>query len=98
MSGVVPSAAGTLGLAPACTRIFMTSVSVTFAARKKGVAPRRFSRLRCPSFMPLRVILALTLAPLAIIFRISSTLSVVPVGIGPGVPNPMFMRRVRTAW
>jgi hypothetical protein len=53
--------------------------------------------LRWPSFMPFFIIRALTAAPFASIFLITSRLSTVPVGIGPGKPKPMFGRRSRTA-
>ena len=98
MSGVVPSALGTVASAPASTSTRMASTSVTLAARKKGVAPSRFSRLRWPSFMPLTVMRASTSPPSAIILRSTSMLSTAPAGMGPGNPNPVFMRRVRTSW
>ena len=98
ISGVVPSALGIVASAPASSSTRIASVSVTLAARKKGVAPSRLSRLRWPSFMPLVVIRALTSPPTAIIFFSTSMLSTLPLGMGPGNPKPVFIRRVRTSW
>ena len=85
-----------MGSAPASTSTPIASVSVFLAARKKAVAPNRFSRLRWPSFMPLTVIRASTSTPCAISFRTTSMLSTRPVGIGPATPPLGFGRRVRT--
>ena len=90
-------AVGDIGVSPGRQQQSHDFSVGVFGGEEEGVAPIRMSRLRCPSFMPLVVIRALMRAPFAIIFLMTSMLSIVPVGSGPGRPNPMFGRRIRTA-